>query len=86
MPSPLCIGQSRLDTMTFKEFLSKQKAGHDDRGDFLRLFNADEHLPDVVTWPEFHSYFEARHGGRIADAGADFWKKYQAAESKARKA
>ena len=70
--------------MTFKEFLLTQKAGHDENGDFLRLANADVHVPDMGTWHEFYTYFEVQHGGRIADAGAILWKKYQASESKAR--
>lgn len=70
--------------MTFKEFLLSQKAGHDEKGDFLRLANADVHVADAGTWPEFYSYFEARHGGRFADTGAVLWKEYQASERKAR--
>ncbi|MBC7737877.1 MAG: hypothetical protein H7245_11820 [Candidatus Saccharibacteria bacterium] len=70
--------------MTFKQFLSMQKAGHDERGDFLRLANADVHVPDTGTWPEFYAYFETRHGGRMADSGSVLWKEYQAGERKAR--
>lgn len=56
--------------MTFKEFLSKQKAGSDERGDFLCLAKADTDFPDVGTWGEFYTYFAARYNNRLAYVGA----------------
>ena len=60
--------------MTFKEFLSKQKAGSDERGDFLCLAKADTDFPDVGTWGEFYTYFAARYNNRLAYVGAPFGK------------
>ncbi len=69
--------------MTFKDFISSRKSTHDERGDFIRLVNADPNMPDLHTWAELRKYIEVLHGNyRITDAGADLWKEYEAAERK----
>ena len=63
--------------MTFKDYINKRSPTYDEQGDFIRLANARDDLPDVTSWSELKSHME-RSGtpSHIVDAGELVWSKY----------
>ena len=63
--------------MTFKDYINKRSPTYDEQGDFMRLANASDDLPDVTSWSELKSHME-RSGApsHIVDAGELVWAKY----------
>ena len=63
--------------MTFKDYINKRTPTFDEQGDFIRLANARDDLPDVTSWGELKSHME-RSGApfHIVDAGELVWAKY----------
>jgi hypothetical protein len=64
--------------MTFKEYLATQRPRYDAKGDFIRLAQADEAMPEVTTADELRTYVEQRGGYAAVEAGLTVWDQYQA--------
>lgn len=64
--------------MTFKEYLSERKAGHDAAGDFVRLAIADQNMPDVTSWVELAAFMKPRQDSFDAiEVAKTIWKEYE---------
>ena len=64
--------------MTFKDYLAGLKAGHDRKGDFVRLAKGDPALPEFTTWGELSAYIQQRRGFDAVEAGQAVWEDYEA--------
>jgi hypothetical protein len=61
--------EARRPSVTFKEYVSARRAGHDASGDFVRLALADPAFPDIASWSELTAYVERGAGYEAVEAG-----------------
>lgn len=64
--------------VTFKDYLSGLRAGHDAKGDFVRLARSDPALPEIASWDELSAYIQLRRGFEAVGAGQAVWEDYEA--------
>ena len=64
--------------VSFKEYLAGLKAGHDAKGDFVRLAKGDPALPEITTWEALSAYIQQRRGFDAVEAGQAVWNDYEA--------
>ncbi len=66
--------------MTFRKFLASRKPRYDAPGDFMRMAQSHEDLPEVTTWSQLRAYMEAKGTPpRVLEAGEDVWADYHKA-------
>lgn len=68
--------------MTFKEYISRARAGDNPRGDFIRDARADTKMPDdFASWEDLESFLRRVHfaSSDAIDAGKAAWRSYQVA-------